>query len=131
MVFRGIGAGDEDDIGLLDIGDGVCHGATSECCGQTGHGGAMSEPGAMIDVVRLEHRPGKLVGDVVFFIGDAGRGEHAHAVSAVGIADRFELTGHQIDGLLPGGFAKCTVLFDQGIGEPLVAGDEIETEIAP
>ena len=87
MVFRGVGAGDQDDVGLLDIGDGVGHRATSERCGQTGHGGAVSETGAVIDVVGLEHRPGEFLGDVVFLVGDPGRGQHADAVAAVGVAD--------------------------------------------
>jgi hypothetical protein len=87
MVFGGVGAGDEDDVGLSDVGDGVGHRATSECCGQTGHGGAVSETGAMVDVVRLQHRPGEFVGDIVFFVGDPGRGQHPDGVAAVGVFD--------------------------------------------
>jgi hypothetical protein len=57
MVFGCIGTGDQNNIRFLDILDGVGHRSASERCGQTGHCGAMSEPGAMIDVVCLQHPP--------------------------------------------------------------------------
>ena len=37
--------------------DGVGHGAAAERSGQTGHGGGVSEPGAVIDIVGPYHRP--------------------------------------------------------------------------
>ena len=66
MVLGGVGAGDQDHIGVFDIGDGVRHCATSESCGQTGHGGAMSETGAMVDVVGFKHRPGEFLSNDSF-----------------------------------------------------------------
>ena len=69
MVFGGVGSGDQDDIGFFDVADGVRHSAASECCSQTGYGGRMSEPGAMINVVGFQHPPSKFIGDVILFIG--------------------------------------------------------------
>ncbi len=40
-------------IRFFDVSDGIRHCAASECCSQTGYGGRMSEPGAMIDVIGL------------------------------------------------------------------------------
>ncbi len=71
MIFCGIGTGDDDHISGFNIGDGIGHCTTAECRGQTGHSRAMSEPSAMIDIVGLQHRPGKFMGDVVLLIGDS------------------------------------------------------------
>ena len=70
MIFGGVGPGYQYDFGVFDIADGICHGSASESCGQTGHGGGMSEPGAVVDIVCLEHGPGELVGNIVFLVGD-------------------------------------------------------------
>jgi hypothetical protein len=37
MIFGGVGSGDQNHLGILDVTDGVGHGTASECCGQTGH----------------------------------------------------------------------------------------------
>jgi hypothetical protein len=51
MVLCCVGSGDKDHVGFFDTSDSICHSTTSKCGGQTGHGGAMSETGTMIDIV--------------------------------------------------------------------------------
>ena len=71
MVLRGVGAGDQDDLRLFDVPDGVGHGTASERCGQTGHSGRVSETRAVIDIVGSDHRPCEFLGKVVFLVGDS------------------------------------------------------------
>ena len=89
MVFGGVGADDEDALGVGQLRDGVGHGAGTESRGQTDHGGAMSESGAVIDVVGADGGPGKFLDQVVFFVGDLGGGQHRHRVGAVFLHDLF------------------------------------------
>ena len=109
MVFGGVGPGNQDHIGFFDIADGICHGATAECCGQTGHGGGMSEPGAMIDIVGFKNRPGKFLGNIIFFIGDPGGGQNTDTVGPVFIFYGSQALGHQIQGFIPGGLPELAV----------------------
>jgi len=80
MVFRGIGSGHQDHLRLFNIRNGIGHCATAECGGQTGHRGAVSEPGAVIHIIGFKHRAGQFLGQIVFLIGYPGRGEHPQAV---------------------------------------------------
>ena len=117
MVFGGVGSGYQDNVRGFDIGNGVCHGAGSECCGQTGHGGAVSETGAMIDVVGFEHRPHELLDHIIVFVGHPGGGEYADAVRAMGRLDSAKLIRHLVQGLIPGCFPKLAVFLDKRCGQ--------------
>jgi hypothetical protein len=75
MGDGGVGADDENAVGLLELLDGVGHRPTSECCGKTCHGGAVSESGAVIDVVGADCRPGEFLQQVVLLVGHLGRGQ--------------------------------------------------------
>jgi hypothetical protein len=71
--LRCVRTDDEKAIGVrLEFGDRIRHGAAPKGCGQTGHSGSVSETGAVIDVIRADHRAGKLLQQVVFFIGAFG-----------------------------------------------------------
>jgi hypothetical protein len=56
MVLRGVGACGEDQIGEFDLIDGICHSATAECGGQTGHRNGVSKAGAVIYIVPITAR---------------------------------------------------------------------------
>ena len=117
MVFSSVRSGDQDHIGFFDLGDGIGHCATSESCGQTGHCGGMSEPGTMIDVVGFQNSPCKLVGQIIFFVGNTGGCQDADAVRSGLVFDLTESLGNQIEGLIPGGFPEVPVLLNQGSGQ--------------
>ena len=117
MVFGGIGAGDQNDIGLFNTIDGIGHGTAAKRCGQTGHSGRMSETGAVIDAVGFKHRPGKFLGNVIFLVGDSGRGQHRQTVGAVFGFYVVKPVGYQIKGLFPGSFPQLTVFLDQRSGQ--------------
>ena len=55
----------------------------------------------MIDTIGFKHRPGKFLGNVIFLIGDAGRGQYRKAVRPIFRLDLTELTVYQIKGLIP------------------------------
>ncbi len=69
MLRRGVGTGDQEQVRVLELPDGVGHRSRTECGGQTDHRGAVSETGAVIDVVGAEGRPGHLHEQVIFLVG--------------------------------------------------------------
>ena len=83
MVFRGVGADDEDTVRVPDLSDGVGHGSASKCHRQTGDGGAVSETGAVVDVVRAEGRAGHLLQEVVLLVRALGRDQDADGIGPV------------------------------------------------
>ena len=125
MVLGGVGSSNENDVRCFDVADGVRHGTTSECCSQTGYGGGMSEPGAMIDVVGFQHRPCKLIGDIILLVRYSRGGQNTKTVRSTGFLYFVESSGHRIQGLVPGGLPECTVLLDHGSGQTLGRVDEI------
>ena len=52
---------DQDDLRMLEVGNGVGHGSRTERGGKTCHRGSVSKPGAMVDVVRPEAGPRELL----------------------------------------------------------------------
>ena len=96
MSFAGVRSGDKDTVGVFKLGDRVCHRTTSEGGDQTGHRGAVSKPGAVIDVVRSEHDAGKFLQQVILFICALGGGENANCICSGFRFDPFEFLGDQI-----------------------------------
>ncbi len=72
-VLRGcIRTGHQKAVGVLELLNRVGHGAGTERCFQAHHRGGVTEPGAMIDIVCLEDRPGQLHHKEVFLVGGLG-----------------------------------------------------------
>ena len=67
----------------------------------------------MIDTIGFKHRPGKFLGNVIFLVGDASRGQYRKAVRPIFGLDLTELTGDQVKGLIPGGFTELSVFLNQ------------------
>ena len=68
VAFGGIGADDKNAVALPEFRDGVGHSSAAERCDQTGHGGGMSETGAVVHIVGADNCPGKLLHQVVFLV---------------------------------------------------------------
>ena len=83
MILGCIGSCNQNNVRFFNVPNGICHCATSECCGQTGHGGGMSEPGAVVNIVGFHHSPCKFMGKIVFFIGNPGTDEDPNGVRAL------------------------------------------------
>ena len=57
MSLRGVRANDKNAVSVSKFRDGVGHGTAAERCGQTGHGGGMSETGTVVYIIGTYHRP--------------------------------------------------------------------------
>ena len=83
MAFPRVRANDENNIGRFpDFGNVIGHCPTTQSHRQTGDGGGVSETGAVIDVIRADHRAGKLLSDIVFFIGCPCRRKQGKGIRA-------------------------------------------------
>ena len=141
MALGGVGADDKNDLGLGDVGDRVAHGPVAKRC-QRGHNcGCVAKPCTVVDIVGSEHRPGKLLKQVIFFVGTLCRCENAQGVGTVAVADLPQSSRHGVKCFFParrsknlrywGGIggaddARHTFSADQGAGQPVRMVDEIE-----
>ena len=110
VIFVGVGADHQDAIGILQFGDGIGHGSGTEGRGQPGHGGAVSEAGAVIHVVGADRGAQQFLHQVIFFVGGPGRTPAANLFGAVFFLHLPEAAGHKIEGLIPGGLLEFAVL---------------------
>ena len=67
----------------------------------------------MIDIVGLKNRPRKLLSNIVFFVANSCRCQHADTVGAVLRFDLTQFTGNQIQGFIPGRLTQCPIFSDQ------------------
>ena len=126
MLFGGVGADDEDDVGLVEAGDGVGHRPGAECFGQSGHGGGVAEAGAVVDVVGAEHRPGKLHQQVILLVGRLGRGGEHDRIGPVPLLHVPQPFNYQIERLVPSGRLQHAVTAQQRSRETVGMVDEGE-----
>ena len=137
MLLGGVGADDEDQVGLVDTGDGIGHRPRTEGLGEPDHRGGVAETGAMIDVVGAEYPPGKLHQQVILLVGRlCGGGEH-QGVAAVPLLHPLQSPDHEIQRLVPGGGMKRAVPTHQRNGQAVGVMDEgvgvppLDAEAAP
>jgi len=108
-----VGTDDKDAAGIFNLGNGICHGSTSESGGQTDHRGGMSEPRAVVDVVGADDGPGEFLCQVIFFVGNFGGDKDADAVRSVGVNDFAKTIRDNLYGLVPVRFYKPAKGFNQ------------------
>ncbi len=77
VIFARIGTDNKYTVAVAYFGDGVGHCPATEGCGQTGHGGRMSETGTVVNIIGADDRPGEFLEKVVLFVGTLGRGKKA------------------------------------------------------
>ena len=68
MLGGGVGSGDQEQIRVFELINGIRHRVRTECGGQTDHRGAVPETGAMIDIVGSEGGPGHFHEEVVLLV---------------------------------------------------------------
>ena len=78
MVLGRVAAHGEHDIRVADVGPAVGHRSASECGGQTGHRGAVSNPGLLLDRDHAEPGAKRLDEQVVDFVGVGAAADDAH-----------------------------------------------------
>ena len=62
--------------------NGIGHGATTECCPQTGDSNGVSETGAMVHIIGAQSRSGQFLCQIVLLIGNSGGSKYGDAVRA-------------------------------------------------
>src|SRR5205814_3542762 len=85
MRLRGVRSVDEDHVGVLDVTPVVRHRSSSECGGQTGHRGTVSDPSLLFDMHDAE-RAHDLRREVTLFATEgraAGKGDPLGAIHDV------------------------------------------------
>ena len=66
-----VGTNGENAGSLTDFYNRVGHCSATEGGGQTGHRGAMSETGTVIDIIRPQHRPREFLDNIVVLVSTA------------------------------------------------------------
>ena len=101
MGVRGIGADDEDHIGLLDRFEILRASRCAEGGLQSIARGRVAHAGAGVDVVVAKARAHQLLHDEDFFVRAARGGDGAHGVAAMGGLNALELGSRMGEGLIP------------------------------
>ncbi len=113
VILRRVRAHDQHDVGVLDILPVVGHGAPPERCGQTGHCGAVSYTGLVVDVDQ-PHGAHRLGYEVGVLVGHGGASHPADALAPIdcpalgvllherGVSRILELPGEPVHREVPG-----------------------------
>ena len=115
----------EDDVGVLDILEGVRRGAGAEREREPRDGRSVADTRAVVDVVGLEGHPREFLHDVALFVRSPARDLEAEGVRPVLVADLRELRGDEIISLVPGSLDELAVLLDEGLCQTVGALDEL------
>ena len=110
MSLSHVGTNDKDHLRLVKVGEGIGHRAGSEGCRQTGDSRRVSGTGAVIDVVRADHRSKQLLHLIGILVDAAGATDSPYGIWAVLGDDILEFGNNQVEGLIPGGLTESVVL---------------------
>jgi hypothetical protein len=97
-----VAAGDDDQLGLQQVGPGVAGPVDAERLLVGGRRRHHAEPPVVVDVARAQRHPGELAHQVGLLGGHAGPAEHADGVASVGGLDAPQLGHDPLQGGLPG-----------------------------
>ena len=128
---RRIGADNHDHIGPGQIIQRVGDPRKTDGIIKAPAGGAVVKAAAVIDIVRPQHRTGKSLQQIIFFIGAVGCTEYGHALRAACRTDSGESCRRGGQSLLPGNLFEGAVFFEQRPGEPLGAVNKVAAVTSP
>src|SRR6266567_5786149 len=100
MLVGGIAANEQGGRGCR------CIAKTGDYSLMTGYGageGRVVRGALVVDVVGLKHGARELLEEIIFFVGGAVGAENADCLSALAIANGFELGAGEAECILPGG----------------------------
>ncbi len=111
VALRRVHAGNEDDIGQLEVVVAARGGGGAELATQRGHRARVTEPGAVVHVARAERPPHQAHQGVGLLVAALGGAQRAQAVGAAAGAEAAQLLRHEVEGLVPCGLAeRCAPL---------------------
>ena len=133
MGFLWVRTNQHDYISVpSDVGNGIGHSARTQGLCQTGNRRAMTNAGAIIDVVRLEHRTCHFLKHVDIFIGRASTRKRSKGLTAKLITQCTHLSCNKIKGFIPCSGLKlpCFAVADKGRSKTFLRMNEIEATAA-
>ena len=131
-----VAADQQEHVGVLDLVQRVRGGAASEDGGQSRHRGAVAHAGAVVDVVRAQHRAHELLEEIILFVRAPARRDPHDGLRTVLSLDRREPVRHQPEGFFPRRLAKAGEpraarrVLDKRRGEPVGMVHEVESQAA-
>jgi hypothetical protein len=75
-------------------------------------------------MIRSDDGTGHFLQEVILFVRTFGRGQKGDTVGPLLLFDLLETGSHQVEYLIPGGFAELSILFDQGFRQSFTVLDE-------
>src|SRR5262249_45564068 len=100
----------EKNIAINDFGRSVAHRRGAERHLQRNHRARMTQPGAVIDVVRAKYRAEKLLQEIVVLVSCLGAAVNCHSVGAIALENLDQSAGGIIEGLVPGDLAPLIAI---------------------
>ena len=87
VILGRVGADDDDELGVLDRGEGRGHRARADAFDQPRHRRGVAESRAVIDVVGAEAGTDQLLEEIGLLVGALGRAEARQRLAAMLVAD--------------------------------------------
>ncbi len=106
MIGGGIGPGDQGDVAVFDVAKGRRYRPGADHLHQRGDRRGVAEAGAVIDVVGLKRDPDQLLKEVRLLVRALRGAKSGQRRAASSLADPEQTAGHQLQRLVPAGFAK-------------------------
>ena len=106
VVVGGVGADDENGVGVQGVGKRVRHRAAADLVQQGGDRRGVAQPRAVVDVVGAEDGANELLEQVVVLVRALGGAEAGQRLAAVRLADGREALRRHVEGLVPSGFPE-------------------------
>jgi hypothetical protein len=75
-------------------------------------------------MIRSDDGPGQFLEEVIFFVRALGRSQKSDFVGPTLFFDFLETGSDRVEGFIPGGFVKLSILLDQGFRQPFTILDE-------
>ncbi|MNZ66795.1 hypothetical protein D3C78_850260 [compost metagenome] len=113
VILAGIGTDQQDQVGLVDIGNAAGHRSGAEGQGQAGHRGAVADARTVVDIVAAQHGPGEFLCRVIVLVGRPRAADHPHRTRPTFRQRVAEGAGHPLQRLVPAGRAQACGLADQ------------------
>ena len=101
MRFGGVGADHHEAFQVGHLGDGVAHGGGADGKLQPRDAAGVAQPGAVIDVVRADHRAQILLEEVAVLVRRLGAGVGRDAVRPVAVPQIEQPRRDQVERLVP------------------------------
>ena len=106
MIFRRIGADDENHFGVLALVESSRHRAGADAFHQRGDRGGVAQPRAVIDVVGAETGAHEFLEQIGLLVRALGRAETGKTLRTVAVADFLQARRGAVERLVPGRLAE-------------------------